>query len=135
MPRRPATSSRSGPDGQMPPASSSASSVGGDVQHADDEAGLDQLLHRPAAGARLVEDEHVVAELLEPLAGRRHARCRDAPHRCHDQRPLRRRAAAPAPVAIPASARAALAMIRAEIRLIPATSTTECIIVTSDVPT
>ncbi len=39
------------------------------------------------------------------------------------------------PAAMPARARAALAMIRAEIRLIPATSTTEYIIVTSTVPT
>ena len=40
-----------------------------------------------------------------------------------------------APAASPASARAAFPKIRAEMRLIPATSTTECIIVRSVVPT
>ena len=42
------------------------------VERAGDEARLDQLLHRAAARTGLVEDEHLVAELLEPLARRRH---------------------------------------------------------------
>ena len=135
MPSRPAISSRSGPAGQMPPASSSASSVVVTSSTPSTRPVVDQLLHRPAAGAGLVEDEHVVAELLEALARRRHARCRDAPHRRRDQRLLARRARHRLRAPCPASAPAALAMIRDEIRLIPATSTTECIIVTSVEPT
>ena len=38
------------------------------VEHAGEEAARGQRLHRLAAGAGGVEDEHLVAELLEPLA-------------------------------------------------------------------
>ena len=44
------------------------------VERPDREPRLEQLLHRAAARAGLVEDEHLVAELLEPLAGGGHRR-------------------------------------------------------------
>ena len=44
------------------------------VERPDDESRFEQLLHRAAARTGLVEDEHLVAELLEPLAGGRHRR-------------------------------------------------------------
>ena len=44
------------------------------VEHAREEAVLRERLHRLAARAGGVEDEHLVAELLEPLARGRHAR-------------------------------------------------------------
>ena len=61
----------------------------GDVEHAGQEAGVDERLHRPAAGARRVEHEHLVAALLEPLARACDARRRHAEHRRAQQRPLR----------------------------------------------
>ena len=82
-----------------------------------------------------VEDEHLVAELLEPLARARHARRRDAEHRRADERPVAVAPPARSPSPCPAIAPAALARIRAEIRLMPAMSTTEYIIVTSLAPT
>ena len=88
----------------------------------------------PPPGAGLVEDEHLVAELLEPLARRRHAgvvtpNIEAAISGCSSP------SGAPCACAMPASAPAAFVMIRAEIRLIPAMSTTEYIIVTSTEPT
>ena len=50
-----------------------------DVDHAGDEAAVDQLLHRPAAGAGGVEHEAIVVR-LERLNHRLHAGCRDAEH-------------------------------------------------------
>ena len=80
-----------------------------------------------------MEDEHLVAELLQPFARHRHARRRDTEHRGHDQR-LPSPGGASGPVAIPTSAPAALTMIRVRIAFIPAMSTTEYIIVTSTGP-
>ena len=101
IPSSPAASSRSGPAENTPPTSSSASSVVVTSSDAGDEAVLDERLHRLPAGAGRVEDEHLVAELLEPLAGRGHAGRRDAEHRRPDQRlrrrPSRRTAASPCP--------------------------------------
>ena len=59
-----------------------------DVERADREAGLEELLHRAAARAGLVEDEHLVAELLETLARGRHRGRGHAEHRRDDDRPL-----------------------------------------------
>ena len=67
-PAAPAASSRSGPAESTPPTSSSASSVVVTSSDAGEEAVLDERLHRLPAGAGRVEDEHLVAELLEPLA-------------------------------------------------------------------
>ncbi len=105
-----------------------------DVERAGDEPGLDQLLHRAATRTGLMEDEDLVAELLEPLPCGRDRCRRDAEHRGRDQWLLlaeRRHLA----FAMPASAAAAFVMICAEIRLTPAMSTTEYIIVTSTEPT
>ena len=124
-PSSPAASSRSGP-GREHAADEVVGQLGRrHVEHAGEEAAARERLHRLAAGAGRVEDEHLVAELLEPLARARHARRRDAEHRRADQRPARRRSPARVALAMPAIAPAALARIRAEIRLRPEMSTTE----------
>ena len=68
MPAFPADSSRSGTGASTPPATWSQNSVVVTSSDADGEPRLEELLHRAAAGPGLVEDEHLVAELLEPLA-------------------------------------------------------------------
>ena len=75
------------------------------VEDPGEEAALRERLHRLAAGAGRVEDEHLVAELLEPLARRRHARRRDAEHRGADQRAIRAEVAARGPAPRPRSSR------------------------------
>ncbi len=104
----------------------------GHVEDAGEEAAAYERLHRLPAGAGRVEDEHLVAELLEPLARGRHARRRDAEHRRGDERLRGRRPAEPPPWPAPAISPAAFVMICAEIRLMPAMSTTEYIIVDVD---
>ena len=72
-PCSPAAVSRSGPAERTPPTSSSASSVVVMSSTPAIEAVADEPLHRPAAGAGGVEDEHLVARRFENLA-----RCLDA---------------------------------------------------------
>ena len=86
-PSSPAASSRSGPAESTPPTRSSRELGRRQVEHAGEEAAARQRLHRLPAGAGRVEDEHLVAELLEPLARPRHRRRRHAEHRRPDQRP------------------------------------------------
>ena len=105
----------------------------GGVEHAGEVAGACQRLHRLAAGAGRVEHEHLVAELLEALARGRHAGRRDAEHAGADQPLLGSEIGHPRRAA-PAIMAAAFVMIRAEIRLIPAMSTTEYIIAMSTEP-
>ena len=50
------------------------------VEDAGDQPGLDQALHRPAAGAGRVEDEHLVAAALQLLPRRGDRRRGDAEH-------------------------------------------------------
>ena len=99
--RGPTASSRSGP-GREDAADEFVGQLGRrDVEHAGQVAAGRQRLERLPAGAGGVEDEHLVAELLQPLARARDARRRDAEHRRADQRALaaalghRRRAPCP----------------------------------------
>ena len=92
----------------------------------------DERLHRLAAGAGRVEDEHLVAELLE----RSRAAVTHGVVTPNIVAPTsgfvavgRRRLS---PSTMPGDRRGGVARIRAEIRLTPAMSTTEYIIVTSD---
>ena len=57
------------------------------VEDAGEEAAARERLHRLPARAGGVEDEHLVAELLQPLARPGHRRGRHAEHRRADQRP------------------------------------------------
>ena len=107
----------------------------GGVERADQEAAGGERLEGLPARPGGVEDEHLVAELLQALARGRDARRGDAEHRRPHQRALAGALAGAEAVAIPAIAPAALVRIREEIWLIPEMSTTEYIIVTSVAPT
>ena len=94
------------------------------VEDAGEEAAARERLHRLPARAGGVEDEHLVAELLQPLARPGHAGRGHSEHRRADQRPPLA-ALRDGVFAIPAIAPAALERIRSEIRLRPEMSTTE----------
>ena len=98
-----------------------------------DQPGLDELLHRLAAGSRGVEDQAVEAAGFEFAADRRHARRRDAEHR-HARSPACRRTAGRV-VHHAGHGAAALPSTRRDTAFKPAMSTTECIIVMSPKPT
>ena len=79
--------SRSGPADSTPPTSSSASSVVVMSRTPAMRPSVDQRLHRLAAGAGGVEDQHLVARLLEHCRARLgDARGGDAEHRGRHQR-------------------------------------------------
>ena len=105
------------------------------VEHGGDRTGRDQLLHRAAADPVLVEDDDLVAELLQPAPRCVDAGHRDREHRRADERLRRRRACGGRDLAMPAIAAAAFERMGAEMRLIPAMSVTAYIIVRSVPPT
>ena len=78
------------------------------VEHAGEVAVVERAPPSPGRRSRRVEDEHLVAELLEPLARARSRRRRHAEHRGGDERLARCRAGGAAGLAMPAIAAAAL---------------------------
>ena len=104
-----------------------------DVEHSGDESVFDEPFHRAASRAGRVKHQDFVTGRLEAFARRRDAGRRDSEHRGCDDGFCDHSGARLE--AMPTTAQAALWRMRTEIRLRPAMSTTEYIIVMSLVST
>ena len=111
---------------------------GGEVAHPGQQARLGEFLHGSATRPGGVEDQHLVAEVGQGVAGLVRGRGRHAEHGDRDDRFVAGGdGGQPVLVclAIPAIAAAALANTWEETELMPATSTTEYMSVASTSPT